>query len=94
MGFVGISDRFLELLELGPVDFDIRSSVCSLLFVCGLGYAGCHLNIVWRQDFGTPRSVVGGRFCGVGSFVVCSCYFHGLGTVLSTPGVTGTRLGF
>ena len=37
MGFVGISHRSLELLEIGPVDFDIRSSVCSLLFACGLG---------------------------------------------------------
>ena len=47
-GFVAFGSRFLELLEIGLVDFDIRSSVCFLLFVCGLGWAGGHRNIVWQ----------------------------------------------
>ena len=58
MGFVAFGSRFLELLEIGPVDFDIRSSDCSLLFVCGLGWAGGHRKIVLIGADCASRSVL------------------------------------
>ena len=93
MDFVRILHRFLELLEIGPMDFDIRSPDCSLLFVCGLGWADGHRKIVLvgAGRFSRSVSVVG--FRGVGPFVASSWYFQGPGTFLSTPYVPGTQFG-
>ena len=72
MGFVAFVSRFLELLEIDPMDFDIRSSVCSLLFVCGLGRADGHRQIVLIGADQVPRSALMVGFRGVGLFVTSS----------------------
>ena len=93
MAFSGFSQRFLDLLEIGSASFKIRSSVCSLSFVCGLGWAGGRRKIVLIGADRGSRSLLMVGFRGVGLFVAFSHYFQGLGTVLSIPGVTGTHFG-
>ena len=94
MGLPAFWSRFLKLLEIGPASFNILSSVCSLLFVCGLGWADGRRKIVLiGPDRGSRFGLVVG-FRGVGLFVASLLYFHGLGTVLSIPGVIGIHFGF
>ena len=85
---------FLELLEIGPVNFDIRSSVPSLLCACGLGWADGNRKIVLIGAGCAVRSVFMVCVCGVGPFVVRSCYFQGLGAVLGIPDVPGIQFRF
>ena len=94
MGFVAFCHRFLEMLEIGLIDFEIRSSVSSLYIVRGLGWAYGHRKIVLMGADCSSRSVLVVGFCGVGPFVVCSWCLQCLEPSLATPGVLETQFGF
>ena len=68
MGFAGIWSRFLELLEIGPIDFKIRSSHPSLLFVCGLRWVDGRWKIVLIGADWFSRSALMVGFGGVVPF--------------------------
>ena len=79
MGFAAFWLRFLDLLEIGPIDFEIRSSVSSLCIVRGLGWAHGHRKIVLMGADRGPRSVLMVGFGVVGKFVGRAWCFNCLG---------------